>query len=143
MLQRLTLIGAMLLLSLGVRCSADLADGNPCLAVVQAYCNWASRCNVLSEILPGDVDASGPTVSACVTTGLAAISASCDVSGSDARSCASAIDSLGCSGNSMVDGSVLPFDEGPSECLAIGIQGDAGGGFSFPQAPAGGGGSGG
>lgn len=153
MIKRLTLIGAPLLALVSVRCSADLADGDPCLAIVQSYCNWQARCNVLSELQTGDNEGSPPTASSCVTstlnssgvTGVTGNSNSdaCNASASSARSCASAIDALDCVPSPGGDAASAAFEEGPAECMMIGILGDGGGGFSFPVSisDAGGGGA--
>jgi hypothetical protein len=74
-------------------CKADLADGNPCHAIVHTLCDLAASCN-------------WPNADHCVDYS-ATFEASCGASADAARSCASDLEDLGCS------------TQNPASCTAI------------------------
>jgi hypothetical protein len=74
-------------------CKADLADGNPCHAIVHTLCDLAASCN-------------WPNADHCVDYS-ATFEASCGASADAARSCASDLEDLGCG------------TENPASCTAI------------------------
>ncbi|HWZ88606.1 MAG TPA: hypothetical protein VNW92_07145 [Polyangiaceae bacterium] len=88
MFRPLSIFGSLVVLAF-VGCNADLADGNPCHAILHAYCDRAERCNLLPA---------GATDSASCLSQAAGqpFNANCSLSASSARTCSSDIDASGC-----------------------------------------------
>lgn len=71
-----------LALALSSSCNADLADGNPCHAIIHAQCDKATSC-------------SQPSASSCYSR-LQGFESNCKASASAARSCAADLDNQAC-----------------------------------------------
>jgi hypothetical protein len=118
LLRRLTWIGALFLIPATVHCTADLADGNPCRAIVHAICDRFQRCSALGS----------KSVMECVDDGQTAEDMNdCKVSTDNARSCASDLSGLSC-GATTVPASCedIAFDSDLPTAIALG-NGSSGG----------------
>jgi hypothetical protein len=116
MFYRSSLFGVFAALA-ALSCNADLADGNPCHAIVHAMCDRLERCNLLPA------GASDSASCQDQNNGLP-FNADCNYSGGDARTCASDIDSATCDSVAAPDscasafGSSDPFSHSDTPTLS-------------------------
>jgi hypothetical protein len=131
-LRSLATVATLALIPLTTWCTADLADGNPCRALVNASCKWLDKCHLLplgvtaSECLTDaendNYGYKGPEYLDGVPIGTENILCGTP-SSDDARSCASDLDALGCpAASTSTSNTTSTVDGGASSSVPLSCQ---------------------